>query len=152
MSSPIGELFLVSTDSSLLAVCFEKNWRQYRQHFSGIELRQNSILKMAEKQLNEYFKGRRTDFDLPLELQGTAFQVKAWMTLCQIPFGKTISYQEQAVKMKSPNAVRAIGRANGQNHLPIIIPCHRVIGKNGKLTGYSGGLSKKQTLLAHENQ
>ena len=103
-------------------------------------------------QLMEYFEGKRKGFDLPLVLPGTEFQIKVWDQLLTIPFGSTRSYAEQAVAIGNPKAVRAVARANGDNRLAIIIPCHRVIGSDGKLTGYGGGLWRKEWLLAHEKE
>lgn len=104
------------------------------------------------EQLTAYFKGKRKNFDLPLDLPGTEFQKKVWDQLLTIPFGSTRSYAEQAIAIGNPKAVRAVARANGDNRLSIIIPCHRVIGSDGKLTGYGGGLWRKEWLLAHEQQ
>ncbi len=101
-------------------------------------------------QLREYFAGRRRAFDLPLAPRGTPFQLRAWQALQDIPFGETRSYQQQAAAIGQPNAVRAIGGANGRNPLPIVVPCHRVIGKDGSLTGFGGGLDCKRRLLDHE--
>lgn len=103
-------------------------------------------------QLEEYFSGKRTDFDLEVELAGTEFQQKAWRALLRIPFGKTRSYQEQAVKVGNPKAMRAVGAANGRNPVPIVVPCHRVLGKDGSLTGFSSGTDKKRWLLEHEQR
>ncbi|MFA0411948.1 methylated-DNA--[protein]-cysteine S-methyltransferase, partial [Vibrio splendidus] len=102
------------------------------------------------KQLDEYFAGKRTSFDLPLKPQGTDFQLKAWVALTTIPYGETISYGEQAKRMDNPKAVRAVGGANGKNPFSIVVPCHRVIGANGTLTGYTGGMNRKEWLLDFE--
>jgi methylated-DNA-[protein]-cysteine S-methyltransferase len=102
------------------------------------------------RQLREYFSGRRTEFELPLAPQGTAFQRGVWRQLQEIPYGETISYGELAKRVGNPKASRAVGAANGQNPIPIVIPCHRVIGSNGKLTGFGGGLPTKEALLALE--
>jgi AraC family transcriptional regulator of adaptative response/methylated-DNA-[protein]-cysteine methyltransferase len=104
------------------------------------------------RQMEEYFAGIRKEFDLPLLLLGTPFQKKAWAVLRTIPYGTTRSYQEQAELLDSPLAVRAVAKANGDNRIAIIIPCHRVVGKNGRLTGYGGGLWRKQYLLDHERR
>jgi methylated-DNA-[protein]-cysteine S-methyltransferase len=101
-------------------------------------------------QLNEYFSGKRREFELPLDLHGTEFQVAAWKSLARIPFGRTSSYGEQAASIGRPTAVRAIGGANGRNPVAVILPCHRVIGANGSLTGFGGGLEVKKWLLQHE--
>ena len=110
----------------------------------------HKILQNAEKQLNEYFKGTRKKFDLPLSPAGTKFQTLAWKALSVIPYGELWSYGKQALYLKSPKAHRAVGVANGKNPIPIIIPCHRVIGSTGKLTGFSGGMEIKVFLLKHE--
>jgi methylated-DNA-[protein]-cysteine S-methyltransferase len=112
---------------------------------------EDPLLRRALDQLREYFAGTRLSFDLPMEpAGGTAFQRRAWQALCAIPFGQTRSYGDQARAIGAPAAVRAVGAANGRNPLGIIVPCHRVIGSDGKLTGYGGGLPAKQWLLGHE--
>ena len=108
------------------------------------------MLKDACRQLDEYFEGRRQKFDLALKLHGTDFQRSAWESLLRIPYGETRSYLQQAESIRNPRAIRAIGQANSRNPIPIIIPCHRVIGKNGSLTGYAGGLDRKTRLLVLE--
>jgi methylated-DNA-[protein]-cysteine S-methyltransferase len=108
-------------------------------------------LKDCIHQLNEYFDGNRREFDLPLDLEGSPFQLKVWNEIRRIPFGHTITYGELAKRVGEPGATRAVGGANGQNPVPVIIPCHRVIGTDGRLTGYGGGLKKKKWLLEHEN-
>jgi len=110
----------------------------------------HDILDLAVIQLEEYFAGNRIDFDLPLEPGGTAFQQQAWATLRTIPFGETITYGRQAAEMGNARKARAVGSANGQNPIPIVVPCHRVIGSTGKLTGFAGGLGVKAWLLEHE--
>lgn len=104
----------------------------------------------AKKQLEEYFSGKRKIFDLPLKQEGTGFQQKVWNELCNIPFGETISYHELSKRIGDVKAIRAAGTANGKNKLSIVVPCHRVIGSDGSLTGYEGGLHRKQWLLRHE--
>lgn len=106
----------------------------------------------AKQQLEAYFAGRQTTFDLPLKLEGTPFQRQVWDELRKLPYGVTVSYGELARRIGNPKACRAVGLANGQNPVSIVVPCHRVIGANGKLTGYSGGLSRKETLLAFERK
>jgi methylated-DNA-[protein]-cysteine S-methyltransferase len=108
------------------------------------------VVKSTLDQLREYFSGARTAFDVPLDLHGTEFQVATWRSLAEIPFGKTISYGEQAASIGRPKAVRAVGGANGRNPVAIVLPCHRVIGANGSLTGFGGGIAVKQWLLQHE--
>jgi methylated-DNA-[protein]-cysteine S-methyltransferase len=110
------------------------------------------VLHVAVTQLTEYFAGERTAFDLPLAPAGTAFQQQAWAALREIPFGATISYGEQAKRLGDANKSRAVGAANGQNPIPIVVPCHRVVGSTGKLTGFAGGLDTKAWLLEHEQR
>ncbi len=109
------------------------------------------VLQAAVLQLQEYFEGKRTDFDLKLNPKGTDFQQKVWKSLLEIPFGKTVSYMDQTKKLGDVKAIRAVASANVKNPLWIVVPCHRVIGTNGSLTGYAGGLSRKKWLLEHEN-
>jgi methylated-DNA-[protein]-cysteine S-methyltransferase len=112
----------------------------------------NPVLEKAIMQIDEYFKGDRKDFDLKITLDGTNFQEKTWNQLLIISYGETISYKELAIKIGNEKAVRAVGSANGKNNISIIVPCHRVIGSNGSLTGYAGGLERKQWLLEHEKK
>lgn len=112
----------------------------------------HKILLIAEQQLNEYFEGRRKNFKIPLDPEGTKFQNEAWKALSSIPYGDVWSYGQQAEFLKSPNAQRAVGGANGKNPIPVIIPCHRVIGSTGKLTGFSGGMNMKVYLLRLEGR
>lgn len=150
ITSPIGDLYVVSNASSLVAIHFAKSWKEEKENYVQIKMSNTPLLKKTQKQLSEYFSGKRTEFDLPVAPEGTDFQKSAWKTLQKIPFGKTWSYLEQATKMGKPKAIRAVGGANGRNPIPIVIPCHRVIGKNGTLTGYAGGLSIKEQLLKIE--
>src|SRR3970282_165751 len=113
---------------------------------------ENKHIDELNKQLKEYFEGKRKDFDLQLVIDGTDFQQKVWKELQKIPFGKTRSYQQQAIALKNSKAIRAVAKANGDNRIAIIVPCHRVIGKNGKLVGYGGGIWRKQFLLNLENR
>ena len=138
-NSPIGELYITADEYSLLSVSFSSKENEISD--------ENNIIKTAKKQLDEYFSRRRKVFDLPINPIGTEFQKKVWAELIKIPYGKTRTYKEIALSIGSPKAVRAVGSANNKNPIAIIIPCHRVIGSNGKLTGYSGGLDKKQKLL-----
>lgn len=151
IASPIGPLRLMASHKGLCAVLFHGG-RNNRVYFDGL-LEQNDdhiLLRKAEKQFAEYFAGSRKDFDLALDMRGTVFQVKAWRELQKIPFGETISYGEQAKRMGDLKKARAAGMANGRNPLPIVVPCHRVIGSTGSLTGYGGGIERKRWLLAHE--
>lgn len=111
---------------------------------------ENAITKEVKKQLKEYFIGKRLDFDLPLKLDGTPFQIKVWEALQKIPYGKTCTYKDIAAKIDKEKAFRAVGHANNKNKIAIIVPCHRVIGSNNKMVGYAGGIFKKQVLLDHE--
>lgn len=146
ISSPIGNLYLVANERALIAL--DNNLSDLYK--KSMPAKDHKILNLAHEQLDEYFNGSRSDFDLPLEPQGTLFQQKAWKALCKIPYGKVWSYGKQAHSIKSPKSSRAVGGANGKNPIPIIIPCHRVIGSTGKLTGYSGGMKMKIELLKHE--
>jgi methylated-DNA-[protein]-cysteine S-methyltransferase len=147
MQSPVGELTLVANDKSLVAVLWE-NDRPHRLRLPTLEAsRTHPVLLTAEAQLREYFDGSRKVFQLPLEFHGSDFQVKVWKALRTIPYGATRSYRELARAVGSEKACRAVGAANGRNPLPIVVPCHRVIGSNGKLTGFGGGLEVKAFLL-----
>jgi AraC family transcriptional regulator, regulatory protein of adaptative response / methylated-DNA-[protein]-cysteine methyltransferase len=119
---------------------------------TAIEAGENKYTRAIRKQLDEYFKGKRKEFTVPLVTPGTAFQQAVWKELQKIPFGSTRSYQSQAEILKRPEAVRAVANANGTNRISIVIPCHRVIGSDGKLTGYGGGLKRKKWLLDHEKK
>jgi methylated-DNA-[protein]-cysteine S-methyltransferase len=140
--SPVGWLRIDTTETHLLRV-----WFCDRRE---AEDRPGALAQKTRRQLEEYFDHRRTDFNLPTDPQGSAFQQKVWKALLRIPLGKTISYLELSRWIGDEKAVRAVGHANGQNPIPIIIPCHRVIGSNGSLTGYGGGIWRKKWLLTHE--
>ncbi len=146
--SPYGQMTLQANEHGLLGAWFEIQTTQPQQ--LGIYSDNNPILSEAVRQLEEYFSGKRTQFELPLAAKGTAFQQAVWQALCRIPFGETWSYQQLADEIGNPKAVRAVGLANGKNPISVIVPCHRVIGKNGKLTGYAGGVETKQRLLELE--
>jgi methylated-DNA-[protein]-cysteine S-methyltransferase len=143
VDSPVGPLGLVASDEGLRAVLFGSH---------GIRAeRRSPILAEAAAQLDAYFEGGLATFDLPLELHGTEFQRRCWLALASIPYGQTVSYGEQARRLGlGSEAARAVGAANGQNPLPIVLPCHRVIGADGSLTGFGGGLETKRFLLEHE--
>lgn len=152
INSPVGILKLVASDEALVAILWEKE-KLGRVRLDEMELsNKHPILVKTETQLKEYFKGQRKVFDLPLAAIGTSFQQQVWNELCEIPFGETRSYGELATKMGSPKASRAVGAANGKNPISIVVPCHRVIGKNGKLTGFAGGLGVKEILLKLESK
>jgi methylated-DNA-[protein]-cysteine S-methyltransferase len=140
--SPIGLIEVGATDDAVTSLYFVEE----RQ----AEATSNVLSAEAVRQLSEYFEGRREDFDLPLELTGTEFQRQVWTELTAIPFGQTVSYGDLARSIGKPSAVRAVGAANGDNPISIIVPCHRVIGSDGGLTGYGGGLERKEWLLKHE--
>jgi methylated-DNA-[protein]-cysteine S-methyltransferase len=141
VETPIGPLGLTASDTALRCVRFG------RVRSDG----QSPVLVEAARQLDAYFRGELVDFDLPLELDGTEFQRQCWLALATIPYGQTVSYGEQARRLGlGPAAARAVGAANGQNPLPIVLPCHRVIGADGSLTGFGGGLDTKRFLLEHE--
>jgi methylated-DNA-[protein]-cysteine S-methyltransferase len=150
VESPLGILTLASDGASLREINFPRNGRAATVDPNWRE-EASSFVEIV-RQLRAYFAGELEDFDLPLSPQGTAFQQKVWSELCKIPYGETISYGELARRVGNPNASRAVGLANGSNPIPIIIPCHRVIGSNGKLTGYGGGLPIKEKLLALEKR
>ena len=146
--SPIGDLFLAGDGERLTALYMDSHddWPKAR----GTWQRDDAPFKAVRMQLDAYFAGRLQIFDLPLAATGTAFQQTVWRALAAIPYGVTISYGELARRIGNPNASRAVGLANGCNPLSIVLPCHRVIGANGSLTGYGGGLERKQWLLRHE--
>jgi methylated-DNA-[protein]-cysteine S-methyltransferase len=149
----IGDIWIVGDENHVVDISLtEEDWLNFRQTYDVQHNEQNSILQEAKRQLNEYFSGKRKQFDLPIKfLKGTPFQQKVWKQLLQIPYGKTITYGELAAAIQQPKAVRAVGQANRKNPLAIIIPCHRVIGKDGKLTGYSGNRTDlKEKLLKLE--
>ena len=150
IESPVGPLLIAGNDAGLRQVRFVNGRRPQKPEPEW----QRNAAPFAEtiRQLKQYFAGDRTKFDLPLLLEGTNFQLSVWNRLREIPYGETISYLDLAKKIGNPKAVRAVGLANGSNPIPIIIPCHRVIGSNGSLTGFGGGLPNKQKLLALESR
>jgi methylated-DNA-[protein]-cysteine S-methyltransferase len=151
--SAVGELVLVASTEDLVAVLWPVDLRvPLRSVPVRVQRATNPILGSTSNQLDEYFAGYRTNFDIPLAPEGTEFQLEAWAALRLIPFGETRSYAQQAQTIGRPNAVRAIGAANGRNPISIIVPCHRVIGSNGSLTGFGGGLDAKSFLLNHERR
>jgi methylated-DNA-[protein]-cysteine S-methyltransferase len=142
--SPFGQLEIAATNDHLCSIRFVS------EHLH--KLRVNKIIENTQQQLTEYFDGSRQDFDLPLYNDGTHFQKQVWQQLRCIPYGTTCSYGDIAQKIGRPKAVRAVGAANGRNQIAIIVPCHRVIGANGSLTGYAWGIAVKTALLNHEQQ
>jgi methylated-DNA-[protein]-cysteine S-methyltransferase len=149
LESPIGTLLVAGDDGGVRRIEFPKNGSPGRPEQDWQESMAGAVGEAA-RQLREYFGGRRKDFDLPLAPDGTPFQRNVWRHLQDIPYGETISYGELAKRVGNPKASRAVGAANGLNPLPIVIPCHRVIGSNGKLTGFGGGLPTKEALLTLE--
>ena len=146
LDTPIGLLRLVSDGSHLLQVEFQDRYQTSPKD----ELREDAVLKACALQLSQYFAGERDGFELPLNAAGTEFQLAVWSALSKIPFGETRSYGDIAREIGRPTAVRAVGAANGRNPIPIIVPCHRVIGSDGSLTGFAGGLDIKTKLLELE--
>lgn len=149
LDTPIGGLLLVGDADALHGVYFQDGKRGPHQPDKAWE-RSDKPFREVLKQLKAYFAGRLTEFDLPLSPHGTEFQLKVWSALRTIPYGETWSYGELARRIRKPAASRAVGAANGQNPIPVIVPCHRVIGADGSLTGFGGGLPIKQKLLALE--
>jgi len=153
MDSPVGELRLIAGENGLRAILWGA---EDAERIASIddELVEGTtpVLDEAISQLQEYFAGTRREFDLPLDPAGTEFQQSAWMVLRTIPYGQTISYGQQAEQLGDPNKARAVGAANGKNPLSIVVPCHRVVGSNGHLTGFAAGIDVKSWLLDHERQ
>jgi methylated-DNA-[protein]-cysteine S-methyltransferase len=147
-SSPVGRLLLLSDGTSLTGLYTAGNGQSQSVPTGAIE--DASPFREVSAQIDRYFAGELTQFDVPLRLQGTPFQRSVWARLLAIPYGTTISYRELALRIDNPRAVRAVGAANGRNPVSIIVPCHRVVGANGDLVGYGGGLDCKRALLAHE--
>jgi methylated-DNA-[protein]-cysteine S-methyltransferase len=151
MDSPIGELTIGASDAGVRFLMWESDPRQIPTDSGDhAAARRDEILEVAVQQLGEYFRGERTEFDLPLDPQGTPFQHAAWAALRTIPYGETVSYGHQARMLGDVRKSRAVGAANGKNPIGIVVPCHRVIGSNGSLTGFAGGLPAKAWLLEHE--
>jgi methylated-DNA-[protein]-cysteine S-methyltransferase len=149
IDSPVGRLLLASGDDGLRLIEFEAPWHPVSMG-DGWREGDDAVLGETRRQLAEYFAGARKQFDLPLAPHGTPFQMQCWRTLALIGWGETWSYGQMARHMGQPTATRAVGAANGRNPLPIVLPCHRVIGADGSLTGFGGGLPTKQFLLTHE--
>lgn len=151
MASPVGELKLVASAKGLAAILWEHDNPNRVRLGEMADGADHPVLVEAGRQLNEYFSGKRKAFSVPLDFSGTEFQKSVWNALLTIPYGETRSYGEIAVQLGNPKAVRAVGAANGKNPISIIAPCHRVIGSNGKLTGFAGGLEAKSALLRIES-
>ena len=149
--APFGVVTVIGSDLGIRYVMFNNDAHPKpleRLHISDSEI--HDSVNDAVTQLDEYFNGARRDFELPLDLQGTEFQVAAWNALAEIPYGRTASYGQQAASIGRPKAVRAIGGANGRNPVAIVLPCHRIVGADGSLTGFGGGIAVKKWLLDHE--
>ena len=157
LETPLGTLVVVGNSEGICRICFSvQSFRDsspwFQRHFSCLpEEGWQPPLRQAIEQLTEYFEGKRRDFDLPLDLRGTPFRVGMWRQLLEIPYGSTVSYGEVARRMGNPRASRAVGSAAGSNPVPIVVPCHRVIGQDGSLVGFGGGLAIKQKLLGSES-
>ena len=153
LSSPVGEISIGVIDDAIVAVRFTFDEIEKIACCLRVPLVKNAthpLLEQCSKELNEYFSHQRKSFDLPLHFVGTDFQQRVWKVLLSIPYGSTVSYREEAEKLKALLAVRAVARANGANPIAILVPCHRVIGSDGSLTGYTGGLEIKKYLLDWE--
>lgn len=150
-TTPVGVLTLIASDRGLAAILWQDDSPRRVRLAPRVESADHPLLLHAEQQLQEYFAGTRQRFDLPLDFAGTEFQRKVWAALVSIPFGETRSYKQIAEQIGHPSAMRAVGAANGRNPVSIIAPCHRVIGANGKLTGFAGGLDIKAFLLSLES-
>ena len=147
----MGKLKLVASDEGLVAILWEKDSPRRVRLSELVPDDQHPVLMKTERQLGEYFAGKRKTFSVPLDMRGTPFQKNVWEALLAIPFGETRSYGQLATQLGNPRATRAVGAANGRNPISIIVPCHRVIGSSGKLTGFAGGLETKERLLRLEN-
>ena len=151
LGSPVGKLKLIASDDGLVAILWDNDRPHGMPPEELIACESHPILAKTERQLEEYFAGKRQSFDLALDMRGTPFQKQVWEALLAIPFGETRSYGELAKQLGSPGASRAVGAANGRNPISIVVPCHRVIGASGKLTGFGGGLENKAHLLSLES-
>jgi methylated-DNA-[protein]-cysteine S-methyltransferase len=150
IDSPVGALTIVASNDGLRAILWPDDDPARVRLDATTSHPDHPVIVTAAVQLNEYFDGERTDFDVPLDAVGTEFQRAAWEALRSIPFGTTVSYGEQAERMGDRRKARAVGAANGRNPISIVVPCHRVVGANGALTGFAGGTDTKAWLLAHE--
>jgi len=151
IASPVGKLKLVASDKGLVAVLWESDDPKRVPLNDPLEEKSHPILVRAARQLEEYFAGKRSSFNLPLDMRGTPFQKNVWEALLAIPFGETRTYGELARRLGTPRAARAVGAASGRNPISIIVPCHRLIGSAGELTGFAGGLDAKARLLDLEH-
>lgn len=152
INSPVGKLKLVASEEGLAAILWQNDRPERVPLGEMVEEPEHKVLVKTERQLTEYFAGERREFDLPLDMRGTPFQKEVWDALLGIPFGETKSYGDLAKQLGNPGAGRAVGAANGRNPISIVVPCHRVIGSSGKLTGFAGGLNVKARLLEMERE
>jgi methylated-DNA-[protein]-cysteine S-methyltransferase len=152
LPSPVGTLKLVASDAGLVAILWERDDPKRVRLGAMVEQPDHAVLAEASRQLGDYFAGRRQRFTVKLDFRGTDFQKQVWSALMEIPFGETRSYGQIAHRLDRPGASRAVGAANGRNPISIIAPCHRVVGSNGALTGFAGGLAAKTYLLDHERR
>jgi methylated-DNA-[protein]-cysteine S-methyltransferase len=150
VASPIGRLKLVASDHGLIAILWDNDNPRRVRLSEPVECPEQPVLVRTERELEEYFAGKRNAFSVPLDMRGTHFQRQVWEALLGIPFGETRTYGQLAKQLGNPNATRAVGAANGRNPIAIIVPCHRVIGSSGALTGFAGGLDAKAHLLRLE--
>ena len=156
--SPLGQMVMVARNNHICRIDFEtlsyQPFDSKALERKGLRIveQETEVLAEAQRQLEEYFDGKRFEFDLPLAFEGTTFQQQAWQALREIPYGETHSYQQQAERLGDARFARAVGHANGRNPISIIVPCHRVLGKNGKLTGFASGVDKKAKLLELETR
>lgn len=151
LHAPFGVLTIVASDDGLRCVMFDKE--VHPKTFAGMTVVDDTshpVVARTVQQLNEYLQGTRMSFDLPLDVRGTEFQMHAWNALAKVPYGTTASYAQQAASIGRPTATRAIGAANGRNPVAVVLPCHRIVGADGSLTGFGGGLPVKKWLLDHE--
>lgn len=159
LTTPLGPMFICTTDFGVCLLEFVDR-KMLETEFKDLQVKlkanivvgENEHIKQAKIELTEYFNGTRKTFDVKLDSPGTEFQQLVWANLLKINYGKTSTYQQQAINIKNPKAIRAVASANGHNRISILMPCHRVIGKDGKLTGYGGGLERKKWLLDHEEK
>jgi AraC family transcriptional regulator of adaptative response/methylated-DNA-[protein]-cysteine methyltransferase len=159
LETPVGPMFACGTEKGICLFDFtdrrmlETEFKEITKYFDAVILPgENKHIALLKKEIDEYFEGKRKNFTVPLDAPGTEFQKSVWNVLMKIPYGQTISYKDQATILKKPEAVRAVANANGHNRISILIPCHRVIGEDGSLTGYGGGLWRKKWLLDFEKK
>lgn len=159
IATPLGSMFVGATDQGICLLEFtdrptlERELKDLEKHLkTTIHTGQTQLTRQAKKEIEAYFQGTQKTFNVPIHAPGTLFQQAVWKALLSVPYGQTASYQQQAQKLGKPQAVRAVATANGANRISIMIPCHRIIGKDGSLTGYGGGLERKRYLLEHEQR